>query len=193
MLAPVKQNEEGSAIAIGRRRSQGSRAWGGRKRAYDCHIRTKRLSWRTYVRSHRRQALVAESSIYRLPVRPCSSPDRINSAMLPAPSPFSSSLPSSPAHLSCATRLPLALRSGRDEQWPMLTTPSVPFSSALSSPQCTCLAKSILGTRLQRLLSCRLSGTVTTQAFIYFRLYGGDDYKRNTFMVSRVFACVFHA
>ncbi|EIW63753.1 uncharacterized protein TRAVEDRAFT_54927 [Trametes versicolor FP-101664 SS1] len=34
------------------------------------------------------------------------------------------------------------------------------------------------------LVSAVLSGTVTTQAFIYFRLYGGDDYKRNTFMVS---------
>ncbi|KAI0370119.1 hypothetical protein BV20DRAFT_1076209 [Pilatotrama ljubarskyi] len=32
------------------------------------------------------------------------------------------------------------------------------------------------------LVSAVLSGTVTTQAFIYFRLYGGDDYKRNTFM-----------
>ncbi|KAJ8495068.1 hypothetical protein ONZ51_g1910 [Trametes cubensis] len=34
------------------------------------------------------------------------------------------------------------------------------------------------------LVSAVLSGTVTTQAFIYFRLYGSDDYKRNTFMVS---------
>ncbi|KAI0352217.1 hypothetical protein OH77DRAFT_1460656 [Trametes cingulata] len=34
------------------------------------------------------------------------------------------------------------------------------------------------------LVSAVLSGTVTTQALIYFRLYGGDDYKRNTFMVS---------
>ncbi|KAJ3006509.1 hypothetical protein NUW54_g3909 [Trametes sanguinea] len=34
------------------------------------------------------------------------------------------------------------------------------------------------------LVSAVLSGTVTTQAFIYFRLYGGDDYRRNTFMVT---------
>ncbi|KAI0652742.1 hypothetical protein C8Q79DRAFT_939173 [Trametes meyenii] len=34
------------------------------------------------------------------------------------------------------------------------------------------------------LVSAVLSGTVTTQALIYFRLYGGDDFKRNTYMVS---------
>ncbi|KAH9884645.1 hypothetical protein C8Q73DRAFT_351998 [Cubamyces lactineus] len=38
------------------------------------------------------------------------------------------------------------------------------------------------------LVSAVLSGTVTTQAFIYFRLYGCDDYKRNTFMVSLLWA-----
>ncbi|KAI1786823.1 hypothetical protein LXA43DRAFT_752308 [Ganoderma leucocontextum] len=30
------------------------------------------------------------------------------------------------------------------------------------------------------LVSALLSGTVTTQAFLYLRIYGGDDYKRNT-------------
>ncbi|KAI0328457.1 hypothetical protein GY45DRAFT_1003362 [Cubamyces sp. BRFM 1775] len=38
------------------------------------------------------------------------------------------------------------------------------------------------------LVSAVLSGTVTTQAFIYFRLYGSDDYKRNTLMVSLLWA-----
>ncbi|KAI0776327.1 hypothetical protein BD413DRAFT_528468 [Trametes elegans] len=37
---------------------------------------------------------------------------------------------------------------------------------------------------LGALASAVLSGTVTTQAFIYFRMYGSDDYKRNVFMVS---------
>ncbi|KAL1950915.1 hypothetical protein VTO73DRAFT_64 [Trametes versicolor] len=43
------------------------------------------------------------------------------------------------------------------------------------------------------LVSAVLSGTVTTQAFIYFRLYGGDDYKRNTFMaiVTLISHCFF--
>ncbi|KAI0829098.1 hypothetical protein BC628DRAFT_1362489 [Trametes gibbosa] len=34
------------------------------------------------------------------------------------------------------------------------------------------------------LVSAVLSGTVTTQALIYFRIYGSEDYKRNTFMVA---------
>lgn len=30
----------------------------------------------------------------------------------------------------------------------------------------------------------RLSGAVTTQVFMYFRIYGGDDYRRNILIVS---------
>ncbi|TBU26595.1 hypothetical protein BD311DRAFT_762073 [Dichomitus squalens] len=33
------------------------------------------------------------------------------------------------------------------------------------------------------LISAILSGTVTTQVFLYLKLYGTDDYKRNTFIV----------
>ncbi|KAI8980608.1 hypothetical protein BD414DRAFT_530175, partial [Trametes punicea] len=36
------------------------------------------------------------------------------------------------------------------------------------------------------LVSAVLSGTVTTQAFIYFRLYGSDDYKRNIFIAVHI-------
>ena len=36
----------------------------------------------------------------------------------------------------------------------------------------------------------RLSGTVTTQALLYLRIYGGDDYKRNNVIVSFYFAHV---
>ena len=31
---------------------------------------------------------------------------------------------------------------------------------------------------------CRLSGTVTTQTFVYLKIYGGDDYRRNILIVS---------
>ncbi|KAI0756065.1 hypothetical protein C8Q80DRAFT_1126243 [Daedaleopsis nitida] len=34
------------------------------------------------------------------------------------------------------------------------------------------------------LVSALLSGAVTTQTFVYYRIYGGDDYKRNIIIVS---------